>query len=302
MRGDMLIEVRQFATASPLRDHRKIMYEQLIHINERPLPFSIYTADTLWTDPHIAQQMLKTHLDQSTDLASRRLSFIEASVSWLQTRFNIGSGTRIADFGCGPGLYATRLAQLGAEVTGIDFSENSLRYARETAVSQNLNIDYIHTNYLEFQSDKRFDLILLIYCDFCALSPAPRQRLLGIFRQHLADGGAIMLDVHSLVEYDKFEEGVSYGRCQSGDFWTDEDYFSFTNQFKYEAEHVTLAKYSIFTPSRSFEVYNWLQHFDRESLTAEFAASGLVITDWYANVAGEPPNSQSNTMAIVAQK
>ena len=278
------------------------MYKQLIQINERPRPFSVYTADTLWTDPHIAQQMLKTHLDQSTDLASRRLSFIEASVRWLQQRFNIGPGTRIADFGCGPGLYATRLAQLGAEVTGIDFSANSLAYAKETAVSHNLAIDYIHTNYLEFQSDKRFDLILLIYCDFCALSPAQRQQLLGIFREHLADGGAIMLDVHSLVEYDKFEEGVSYGRCQSGDFWTDEDYFSFTNQFKYEAEHVTLAKYSIFTPSRSFEVYNWLQHFDRESLTAEFAASGLVITDWYANVAGEPPNSQSNTMAIVAQK
>ena len=278
------------------------MYKQLIQINERPQPFSVYTADTLWTDPHIAQQMLKTHLDQNTDLASRRLSFIEASVGWLQQRFNIGPGTHIADFGCGPGLYATRLAQLGAEVTGIDFSANSLAYAKETAVSHNLAIDYIHTNYLEFQSDKRFDLILLIYCDFCALSPAQRQQLLGIFRQHLVDGGAIMLDVHSLVEYDKFEEGVSYGRCQSGDFWTDEDYFSFTNQFKYEAEHVTLAKYSIFTPSRSFEVYNWLQHFDRESLTAEFAASGLVITDWYANVAGEPPNSQSNTMAIVAQK
>ena len=278
------------------------MYKQLIRINERPQPFSVYTADTLWTDPHIAQQMLKTHLDQSTDLASRRLSFIEASVGWLQQRFNIGPGTRIADFGCGPGLYATRLAQLGAEVTGIDFSANSLAYAKETAVSHNLAIDYIHTNYLEFQSDKRFDLILLIYCDFCALSPAQRQQLLGIFRQHMADGGAIMLDVHSLVEYDKFEEGVSYGRCQSGDFWTDEDYFSFTNQFKYEAEHVTLAKYSIFTPSRSFEVYNWLQHFDRESLTAEFDTSGLAITNWYANVAGEPPNSQSDTMAIVAQK
>lgn len=278
------------------------MYEQLLNINNRPQPFSIYTADTLWTDPHIAQQMLKTHLDQNTDLASRRLPFIEASVAWLQQRFNIGPGTRLADFGCGPGLYTTRLAQLGAEVTGIDFSENSLRYARETAVSHNLPIDYIHTNYLNFQSDKRFDLILLIFCDFCALSPAQRQQLLDIFREHLADGGAIVLDVHSLVEFERFEEGASYGRNQSGNFWTNEDYFSFINQLKYEDEHVTLDKYSIFTPTRSFEIYNWLQHFDRESLATEFAASGLVITDWYANVAGEPFDPQSPTMAIVAEK
>ena len=278
------------------------MYEQLIHINQRPQPFSIYTADTLWTDPHIARQMLKAHLNPNTDSASRRPAFIEASVGWLQQRFNIGPGTRIADFGCGPGLYSTRLAQLGAEVTGIDFSANSLAYARETAVSHHLTIDYVHTNYLNYQSDKRFDLILLIYCDFCALSPAQRQQLLAAFRAHLADGGAIVLDVHSLVDFDKFEESVSYGRRQYGDFWTDEDYFDFINQFKYEAERVTLDKYTIFTPTRTLEIYNWLQYFDQASLVAEFTASGLTITDWYANVAGEPFDPQSPTIAIVAQK
>ncbi len=278
------------------------MYEQLIHINERPLPFSVYTADTLWTDPHIARQMLKAHLNPDTDSASRRPAFIEASVNWLQSRFNIGPGTRLADFGCGPGLYSTRLAQLGAQVTGIDFSENSLRYAKETAVSHHLAIDYIHTNYLNYQSEKRFDLILLIYCDFCALSPVQRQQLLGIFRNHLADGGAIVLDVHSLVDFARFEEGVSYGRNQYGNFWTDEDYFSFINQFKYETERVTLDKYTLFTATRTFEIYNWLQHFDQASLTAEFAASGLAITDWYANVAGEPFDPQSPTIAVVATK
>ncbi|WP_420644018.1 SAM-dependent methyltransferase [Candidatus Leptofilum sp.] len=277
------------------------MYKKLVAINERPSPFSIYTADTLWTDPHIAQQMLKTHLDQSTDRASRRLPFIEASLGWLQRRFNIGPGTRIADFGCGPGLYATRLAQLGAEVTGIDFSANSLRYAKETAVSHNLAIDYIHTNYLSFQSDKRFDLILLIFCDFCALSPTQRQQLLSIFREHLADGGAVVLDVHSLVDFARFEESVSYGRHQFGNFWTDEDYFAFTKQFKYEAEQVTLDKYTIFTPTRTLEIFNWLQYFDQASLAAEFAANGLTITDWHANVAGEPFDPQSHTFAAIAQ-
>ena len=86
-----------------------------------------------------------------------------------------------------------------------------------------------------------------------------RQQLLGIFRDHLADGGAIVLDVHSLVDFARFEEGVSYGRRQYGDFWTDEDYFDFINQFKYDAERVTLDKYTIFTPTRTFEIYNWLQ-------------------------------------------
>jgi SAM-dependent methyltransferase len=281
-------------------------YQKLKQINERPSPFSQYTAAELWTDPHIAQQMLKAHLNPNTDSASRRLPFIEASVAWLQARFNIGPGTRIADFGCGPGLYTTRLAQLGATVIGIDFSANSLGYAKETAVSHNLTIDYVHTNYLdyksEYQSDNRFDLILLIYCDLCPLSPAQRQQLLHIFQVHLAEGGSIVLDVHSLVEFDQFEESVSYGRCQYGDFWTNEDYFDFIYQFKYEAERVTLDKYTIFTPTRELEIYNWLQYYDQPSLAAEFTANGLTITDWHANVAGEPFDPQSPTMAIIAQK
>ncbi len=44
----------------------------------------------------------------------------------------------IADFGCGPGLYATRLAQRQATVTGIDFSKRSIQYAQEVATREGL--------------------------------------------------------------------------------------------------------------------------------------------------------------------
>ncbi|MBF9052490.1 SAM-dependent methyltransferase, partial [Roseobacter sp. HKCCD9032] len=48
------------------------MYSDLDELNRKPEPFSRYTTDVLWTDPWIAQQMLKMHLDDSTDLASRK--------------------------------------------------------------------------------------------------------------------------------------------------------------------------------------------------------------------------------------
>ena len=98
------------------------MFKQLQKINRRPQPYSVYTAEELWTDPYTAQQMLQYHLNEDLALASRTPDVIASTVAWLQERFNIGDDTRIADFGCGPGLYTTRLAQLGAEVTGIEFS------------------------------------------------------------------------------------------------------------------------------------------------------------------------------------
>ena len=96
--------------------------------NRRPPPFSAYTAEELWTDPHIAEQMLSFHLDPDRDLASRNHDFIQESIRWLNERFDLATGKRVLDLGCGPGLYANGLAALGVSVTGVDFSANSIRH------------------------------------------------------------------------------------------------------------------------------------------------------------------------------
>ena len=48
------------------------MYDRLLDLATRPMPFACTTTRELWTDPHIATQMLAFHLDGSHDLASRR--------------------------------------------------------------------------------------------------------------------------------------------------------------------------------------------------------------------------------------
>ena len=145
------------------------MFEEIEDINSRPEPFEFYTASDLWTDEHTSEQMLKYHLKEDVDLSSRNAVFIERSVEWIASAFEIGAGTKIADFGCGPGLYATRLAQRQADVTGIDFSKRSIQYAQEAATREGLSIHYVNQNYLEFETDDRFGLILMVMCDFCAL-------------------------------------------------------------------------------------------------------------------------------------
>ena len=100
------------------------MYYNLSQVNTRPRPWEFHTSDMLWTDTHIAENMMSFHLNETVDAASRNHAFIKDSVTWMTNRFSIGEDMRIADFGCGPGLYTLPLAQTGAKVTGIDFSEN----------------------------------------------------------------------------------------------------------------------------------------------------------------------------------
>ena len=92
------------------------MFEALEKINERPEPFQYYTASDLWTDEHTSKHMLFFHLNEAIDISSRNTKFLNRSVEWIASKFNIGRDTKIADFGCGPGLYASRLAKRGANV------------------------------------------------------------------------------------------------------------------------------------------------------------------------------------------
>ena len=278
------------------------MFTELQEINSRPKPFEFYTAGDLWTDEHTSKQMLKYHLNESIDLSSRNLKFIERSVKWIADKFGVNDSTKIADFGCGPGLYANRLAELGANVTGIDFSKRSIEYAENYADQKGLTANYVHSNYLDYDTDLIFDLIIMIFCDYCALSPEQRKILLAKYYSFLKPGGNVLLDVHSLNIFYNREESASYEFNQMDGFWSPEDYYSFVSSFKYEEEKVSLDKYTIIEKSRKRVIYNWLQYFSRDTLRKEFEDSGFKIEAYYSDVAGKKFDSKSNDFCIVAKK
>jgi SAM-dependent methyltransferase len=277
------------------------MYKQLIEINSKPKPFEFYTAAELWTNEHTSKQMLQYHLNESIDVSSRNKNFIEKSMKWIVEHFEINEKSDIADFGCGPGLYATRLAEKGAKVTGIDFSKNSIEYAKNVAAEKVLDIKYLNQNYLDFETDDRFDLIIMIMCDFCALSPEQRKILLKKFRSFLKPGGFVLLDVYSLNSFEQREESATYELNQLNGFWSPDDYYAFVNSFKYKDEKVSLDKYTIIEESRSRVVFNWLQYFSKESLIKEFEDNGFKIENVYSDVAGKAFESNSAEIAIVAR-
>jgi SAM-dependent methyltransferase len=278
------------------------MFEELERINDRPKPFEFYTASDLWTDEHTSAQMLSFHLDEAIDVSSRNTKFIDRSVEWIASRFNIGKDTKIVDFGCGPGLYTTRLSKRRANVTGIDFSESSIDYATEVAAREQLNISYVKQNYLDFETEDRFDLALMIMCDFCALSPIQRKGILSKFHTILKPGGSVLLDVYSLTAFDQKEEGATYEVNLFNKFWAPRKYYGFLNTFKYNEEKVALDKYTIIEAERTRTVYNWLQYFSPEEMERSFMKAGFSVVEFYSDVAGTPYKRKSSEFAVIATR
>jgi SAM-dependent methyltransferase len=275
-------------------------YADLHEAHTRPAPFSVYTTARLWTDEHISVQMLNFHLDPGLVAASRPAATIARSIDWMRKRFDLGSGKRIIDFGCGPGLYTTSFAQLGASVTGIDFSARSLAHARSTAAASGLSIDYVEADYRQYHVTGTADLVTLIYCDFCALPPTDRHSLLCTFRDLLAAGGHLVLDVASTSAFAARQETVLFCERLLDGFWAAGPYYGLMRTFLYDDEFIGLDRYTIWQPDQRWEVYNWMQYFTPDSLAAEFAAAGLRLVETLGDVCGSVYNPEAEEFAVVA--
>jgi len=272
------------------------MYELLFDFSKRPSPFSRYTAKDLWTRPHLARQMLTYHLSQETDLASRRFESIDQVVEWIDAQLDL-SQKNVCDLGCGPGLYTERFASIGAQVTGVDFSRHSLDYA-ENQGSQ--TVRYLEADYLSDDLPTGFDVVTLIYTDFCALSPAQREGLLGRMREMLNPGGHIVLDVAGTGSFATKEETTVIEYKLMGGFWSPGDYVGIQRTFVYPTEMLSLDRYLIVEPSETWQVYNWTQHFTLEGIEAELRNAGFHIDEMAGDLSGTPLEPESDLIGIVA--
>jgi 2-polyprenyl-3-methyl-5-hydroxy-6-metoxy-1,4-benzoquinol methylase len=278
------------------------MFNNLKAINERPKPFQHYTAAELWTNEHTSKKMIEYHLNEEIDVSSRNASFINRSTSRIIKKFNLNYKSNVLDFGCGPGLYTNRFAERGINVTGVDFSKRSIEYATQIALSKNLKVNYINKNYLDYETQDRFDLITMIMCDFCALSPEQRGIMLNKFKELLKPSGNVLLDVYSLKSYNQREEIATYEFNHLNNFWSPEDYYCFVNTFKYCDEKIILDKYTIIEKAQTRVVYNWLQYYSIETLRREFEDKGFEVLELYSDVCGLPYDAESLEFAVVARQ
>ena len=272
------------------------MYELLYDISKRPGPFSRHTVKELWTRPHLARQMLTYHLNQETDLASRRYEFIDQAVEWIDAQLDL-SEKSLCDLGCGPGLYAQRFESRGAKVTGVDFSAHSLDFAKAQGQQ---SVRYIEADYLVDDLPTGFDVVTLIYTDLCALSPEKRKKLLGRMRGMLNPGGHIIVDVAGIGSFTSKEEVTIIEHNLMGGFWSAEDYVGIQRTFIYPDDNLTLDRYLIVQPSDSWQIYNWTQHFTPVSIETELQSTGFRIDQMAGDLNGTPLEPESDLIGIIA--
>lgn len=252
------------------------------YVTKRPPLFEAGNA-SMWEDDHISGHLLEMHLSQETDAASRKKDTVRRTVQWIETHLHDGQNT-ILDLGCGPGLYCEVVAEHGHLVTGVDYSERSVAYARREAARRGLNIDYIHQNYLDMDFECRFDLAMMIFCDFDVLAPEDRTRLLKKIHRALKPGGLFVFDTLNPKAPDAMRvPGRSWEAAEAG-FWKNAPYLALSETFHYEEASVILQQHTVCSESDPPAVYRFWTHYYRpEDLEPVLNEQGFTVVSLHEN-------------------
>ena len=258
-------------------------------------------GDALWTDPHIAGQMLEAHLDPDTNGASRRLETIKSTTSWLAGRMGMKPGSRLLDLGCGPGLYAEEFSKYGIEVTGVDFSSNSIKYAKNRASEQGLNINYICGNYLDTEYGKEFDAAAIIYYDFGVLFPEDRDNFLTRVHDALKLGGLFAFDVLAPGHRSNPQE-KNWDACVGPGFFSPDSHLVFSESYHFPGEQAWMDQHVIWDTNGPRVIRSWDHYYTPAGITAILEARGFCIEEIREDLTGTELREDSKTLAVMARK
>jgi SAM-dependent methyltransferase len=273
----------------------------LRRLQEKPAPFTP-GEPLFWDDPHISKGMLATHLDPNTDMASRRPEWIEKSVAWIVEELDLGPGDKVLDLGCGPGLYTSRFAQRGLQVSGVDYSRRSIEYAKQQAAEHGLDIEYRYQDYLTLDDAEQYQAAFLIYGDYCPLSPEKRSKLLKNVHRALVPGGFFVLDVTTREHRRLYGSKNGWYVVERG-FWKPGWHLVLEQGFDYPELMIFLDQFIVIEADGKVSGYrNWFQDYNLERITAELEEGGFTVESAWSDLMGTPYREDTEWIGLVTRR
>lgn len=196
-----------------------------------------------WNDPAFSARILKEHLSQEHELASRTSAFIEAQAAWIAARFPRPEPA-VLDLGCGPGLYAQLLAGGCDRYIGLDFSPAAIDHARRTV--DHLNCGFRLDDVTEAPFDGPYDLVMMLYGEFNVFSPNQARGLLAKAYAAMTPGGLLLIERHRTETVRTMGSAAAVQvDAPSGGLFSDDPYVCLTESFWYEEQGVFLQRFTV---------------------------------------------------------
>lgn len=272
----------------------------LLNLIQRPsVPEPWSEGDKIpWDEPDFSHRMLRVHLSQDHDWASRRVSKIDAQIAWI-TQNLLPQPSKILDLGCGPGLYCTRLASQGHTCTGIDFSPASIAYAREQSSPR---CTYHQADVRQADFGFGYDLVMFIFGEFNVFRPEDGAHILRKAAAALHPGGHLLLEVNTFEAVRRQSLPPTSWYSTPNGLFSERPHLCLEERFWHPERHVTTERYLIIDAQTS-EVTRYAastQAYTPEDYRALLESCGFQEVIFWEHFGAETLTPESSLQAITA--
>jgi ubiquinone/menaquinone biosynthesis C-methylase UbiE len=274
-------------------------------IQRKPVPGPWLEGENIpWNDPGFSERMLREHLTQDHDLASRKFDRINQHVNWIHHEILCEKPAKILDLCCGPGLYANNFAGLGHKCIGIDYSPASIAYAKNNASKGKLDCTFIEADIRVAEYGEGYDATMLIYGELNVFRMPDARMILKKTYTALKPGGRLILEPHT------YECVRDLGERQSSWYTSDSGLFNpsphivMEESFWDQDQAVTTNRYFIIDAKTSEVVQHAqsLQAYSHQEYKVLLEECGYTNISFHPSLSGTHDPKQSHLMVILAEK
>ncbi len=274
----------------------------LVHRAPRPEPWA--EGDNIpWNEPGFSARMLREHLSQAHDHASRRSAKIDRQVAWIHGALLNETPSRVLDLGCGPGLYAARLAALGHGCHGVDFSPASIRYARERAAADGSDCTYVEGDVRTADFGRDHDLAMLLYGELNVFALDDARLILRKARAALRPGGRLLLEPHPLATIEAIGAKPSTWWTAASGLFADTPHIVL-EEHAWHAERLaaTVRIYVVDAATGAVERHaQTFQGYDDAAYRESLASAGFDRVTFHASLTGRDEEAEEGLFGITAR-
>jgi SAM-dependent methyltransferase len=235
-----------------------------------------------WDEPGFSKRMLKEHLSQDHNAASRRFEVVHRQVDWLERLAGgLEKDLKVLDLACGPGLHSLDFARRGHSTYGIDFSPASIEWAQSQTEEQSLSSDFVHGDIRNAEFGTGYDLAILLFGEMNVFTAEDLSLIARKTRAALNTGGMLMLEPHEPgVIRANFETAPSWSAQESGLF-SDRPHMLIDEGFWHDDVQMAVKRWYV-VDSETNEVTNYSQtvvEHTKAELVKLIEAEGFTVSD-----------------------